>query len=591
LRGQRVNWREPTYKVFDEPYQSVRVLNELLQHPTRDIVIDIEVGIEKDTDFDHPQRYTFLCVGIGYERGKVVVIGEQALRAESVRDALNEVLESKRVWCHNGKFDLSGLSGLGISDIPLGGDTMLQSYVLDERQGTHKLGDLAVELLGAPNWKHVLDEWVGAGKKKASYARVPRDVLYKYNAFDVSCTWDLMEYFNIELAKVPKFPKLHEDLCHISDMMQHIEQKGIRVDMAYNAQLVAEYEVLLAEQEKFLSEWVNNPRSPQQVKAALYDLYIRTDSTDALHMELIMRKVAYDSEVGQFVRAMQKYRKDQKMYGTYIKGMNQAIYRGRLHGNFLLHGTTTGRWACKKPNMLNIPRGPKIKSEFIPDEGCVFVQGDLKTAELRVVAIEADCPWLIEVLSDPTRDIHNEVSRQRYGPNFTKEQRIRAKAVVFGLSYGREAESIGIEYDVPIDEARDIVNAFFQLIPEVKAWQAQIRQRVWNGEDLVNGFGRMRRFHLVTRENKANIGREALAYIPQSTANDINMRAATTLWKQGVDVRLCVHDSVLANAKPDEAEEVAALIRKVHMETALLYSDKVPFYSDTSIGKNWGELA
>jgi DNA polymerase I-like protein with 3'-5' exonuclease and polymerase domains len=143
-----------------------------------------------------------------------------------------------------------------------------------------------------------------------------------------------------------------------------------------------------------------------------------------------------------------------------------------------------------------------------------------------------------------------------------------------------------------VEEAQSVIDEFFRLIPEVKAWQHKVKQFVFNGGDLQNSFGRMRRFHLITKENRANVGREALSFMPQSTANDINMRAAAALWREyGIDVRLCVHDSILANAKPEDAEEVAALIRQEHMRAARLYSDRIPFYSETSIGNNWGELA
>lgn len=592
-RSNRVTWEEPIYRIFDTEVHAVAVLEELLAQTTIGaIVMDIEVGIEKDTDFDHPERYGFLCVGIGYARRKVIVIGERALSSDRVRRTLGSLLRAKEVWCHNGKFDLSGISGLGIRKVPLGGDTMLASYILDERQGTHALGALSQEVLGAPDWKHVLDQWVGSGKKKKSYALVPRDILYKYNAFDVSCTWDLMEYYVKELAKTPKFTQLHYETCRVSDMLQHVEEQGICVNEEYFEKLDTSYRFQLDVQEKTLAEWVDNPRSPLQVKNALHDMAIRVQTTNALQLEIILRAVDWESEVGRFVLAMQRYRRDIKMYGTYIKGMRSSIYEGRIHGNFLLHGTTSGRWSCKKPNLLNIPRGPIIKSGFVADEGKVFVQSDLKTAELRVVAIEAGCPWLLDVLGDPNRDIHGEVATQRYGSGWSKDQRVRAKAVVFGLGYGREATSIALEFDISVHEAQEVINAFFKLIPEVRAWQADIRRRVWAGEDLVNAFGRKRRFHLITRENKENVGREALSFLPQSTANDINQRAAALCWRElGIDVRLCVHDSILAVCSPDDAEETAKLISWAQMKIASKYTTDLPFFTDTSIGQNWGELS
>lgn len=586
----RVNWVEPVYRVWDTEEEAVQGLRELLcSYDT--FAVDIEVGIEKDTDFDHPERYQFLCIGISYATGKAVVIGEEALKFESVIRELRPLLRSQLV-AHNGKFDLAALRLLEPA-ARLHFDTMLSSYCLDERPGVHALGYRSVEILGAPDWKDALAEYVGSGKKRRSYAFVPRDILYKYNAWDVACTWMLRDYDTKALALEGQ-TQLHQDYNDITMMLMNAETKGIRVDEDYFEELDQRYGDILAAREDVLSEWVKNPRSPKQVKEALDDLGLRVDSTNAMTLEVLMRKLDPDSEAGRFITAMQRYRKDHKMYSNYVKGLPLKIYNGRLHTNFLMHGTTTGRLATKEPNLLNIPRGPLIKNAFLPDEGCVFVQADYKTAELRVVAIESGDEELIAVLSDPNRDIHSEVATERYGPGFTKDQRVRAKAVVFGVGYGREAQSIAVEYDMSHKEAQGVIDALFRRYSGIPAWQDDIRKRVTvRGEDLTNHFGRKRRFHLITRDNVDNIRRECLAFIPQSTANDCNMRAAARLHLEyGYDVRLLVHDSILINCKPEDAEEVAATMAQVMQQTAAeRYSTVVPFFVDTSIGKTWGELS
>jgi len=369
------------------------------------------------------------------------------------------------------------------------------------------------------------------------------------------------------------------------------------VDLDYHRELLHTYADKIEELDVLLRPYVANPRSPKQVKEALLDMGLKkVDSTDIEHLLMFMdQAVRTDNlELMNFLNLMFTQRKEAKLYGTYIKGLGKHIYAGRIHGSFNLHGTVTGRLAGKRPSLLNIPRGSLIKGQFVPDRpGDVFVQCDIRAAELRVMAVESKDTYLRDVLSDESRDIHNEVSTRFFGPSFTKEQRVRAKAVVYGLGYGREAYSIAQEFGIPVREAQDYLNTFFGVIPHVVAWKAGIKERIFeSGEDLITHFGRHRRFWLITRDNMKDIEKEGYAYIPQSTANDINLTAATVLLvEHGLDVRLTVHDSILAQVPSGRAEETARLMQETVARVAReQYSDFVPFTTDVAIGKSWGEV-
>lgn len=582
LRREHKAWAPPVWKVIDDWEDAVRAIDELYSFD--ELVIDIEAGIEKDTDFGHPERYQLLCVGIGFAPGRVLILGENALTHSSVKFALRGLIEQKKITCHNGKFDLTMWPNARLHF-----DTMLASYVLDERQGGHGLKDLSKEILGAPDWEHEIHRFVGSGKKKANYNVVPRDILYKYCAYDIHNTWQLKEYYEVELER-DGFRPLHDMLCRASDMLMKCEMAGIAMDVEYLAKLNEEMTESLTERRKDMSQWLENPNSWQQVQRALKAMGVTVTSTAELPLKMAQRKLKEDSEPNIFINKLLAYRKEAKLHSTYVKGLLERIHEGRIHPSFLLHGTTTGRLSSRNPNIQNQPRGPKIRSAYIPEEGRVFVQADYKTAELRVVAIESGCAYLLDLFPNPDRDIHGEVAEQRYGAGYTKDQRVRAKAVVFGLSYGREAPSIADEFNMPVKEAQAVIDAFFSMIPEVKEWQHGTKSRVLSGEDLRNHFGRMRRFHLITRENRADIEREALAFIPQSTASDICLQAATRLrLDHELDVRILVHDSILVQTRPESASEVGELMSQVMMDTAAtLYSDRIPFYVDTQVGDNWG---
>lgn len=590
--NSRVNirWEPPAYRVFDSESNASAALREL-QERSRDVVVDIEIGSEKDTDFVHPDQYQLLCVGFSYAPGRAIVIGETALHSgrkdgtSPVRYMLCRVLENRgaRVVAHNGKFDLAGLKHIA-SHASLGFDTMLASYAVDERPGTHGLKYLAQEKLGAPNYALEIHKYLD--RKHKNFAHVPREILYKYNAYDTTCTYGAKEYYEATMSADEK--RVHDMLCRASDMLMQAEMRGITVDVPYLGRLAGKFDQNLSDLEDALGWWVDNPRSPFQVKDALAKLGLRVQDTRKETFELLKRKVLTD-EQKQFIDLMLEHRKAAKMYGTYIKGILRRLYEGRVHPTFLLHGTTTGRLSCRNPNLQNVPRDSEMKRMFVPKPGRMFVQGDYKGAELRVLACEAEDEYLRQLFADG-RDIHNEVATRFFGPNFTKDQRVRAKAVVFGLAYGREEYSLAQEYNIPVAEAKRYLDAFFEMIPDVVRWRADIENQILHGEDdLVTHFGRHRRIWLVTEDNKKDVVKEGLAFKPQSTASDICLHAAMELHeKYDLDIRLLVHDSILVECDPDDVGSVSELMKEVMPRVAKeVYSDYVPFDVDVASGRSW----
>jgi DNA polymerase I len=184
------------------------------------------------------------------------------------------------------------------------------------------------------------------------------------------------------------------------------------------------------------------------------------------------------------------------------------------------------------------------------------------------------------------------VAERFFGPGFTKDQRVRAKAVVFGLAYGREAFSLAEEFKIPVQEAQRYLTQFFDAIPELVAWRTSVQNRVTQDhDDLVTPFGRHRRFWLITNENKKDILKEALSFYPQSIASDINLSALIRLVDDGMAVRLPVHDSILVECPRSDAEEVARQVKGTMEQTAVdVFGDYVKFPVDIAIGTSWGDL-
>jgi DNA polymerase-1 len=399
---------------------------------------------------------------------------------------------------------------------------------------------------------------------------------------------------------------LHDFLIRASNQLKFVELNGIAFDRKYSLDLSVEYTSELMELEKQLDEVVGedydprsggiNPRSPKQVAKFLADKKIRVKSTDKETLERLQTRFASTSQVGQFLELLLRHRYQTKRHGTFIKGLRSRTYRGRVYTTYLLHGTTSGRLASRNPNLQNVVRDKRIRSQFtVSKEGNVLGQADFKQAEGRVITNEAQDEYLRDIFADPDRDLFDELGRDLYHHEapFHKEERIRVKAYFYGLGYGRTHYSIASEYKIPLGEAEEGVRLFKSLIPATVAWQQRTQQQILDGKDLMTAFGRSRRFMLITDENRDDVLKEGLSFIPQSTSSDICLSAFIRLrvMLRGIAwFRLLIHDALVWECKEEDAEHVATIVRQVMIEEAAKYTTYVPFDVDVTYGTRWGEL-
>jgi DNA polymerase-1 len=617
---ERIEWQPPKYFVLDTEEEALWFLTFLRDSHVGPLAIDIETDIDRE-DPDHPNLYGMLCIGIGYAHKRVAVVGEAAL-TERVYRCLGIVLRQKELIGQGSKFDSAGLYP-HCGHIPFTYDTMLASYAFDERPGIHDLGTQSIEFLGAPDWKHELDKY---GAKKNGYGIVPRNVLYKYNAYDVSCTYDLWTMYDRKFNDPANegLRRVHDLLMAASNQLVFVELNGMAVDRQYLRTLEVEYLRSIAsvvdqingvlrrsnalEREGTCDKktGAHNPNSPLQVKQVLQAYRIRVESTDVstLHaiLAVIQGREGFD-DCREYVSLLLQHRREAKLYGTYVKGIKQRLYRGRVYSSYRLHGTVTGRLASRNPNLQNIPRQSSIRRMFVPArEGNVYVNTDYSQAELRVLCYLAGDNYFRDIFNRGDRDLFDELTPILYPhadkltmePAAWKELRIRVKAYVYGLGYGREAGSVASEFGIPLEEARRGMQAFFGVIPEIVEFRERTRASVLAGKDLVTPFGRRRRFGLITKENRHEIMNEALAFIPQSTASDMCLQAFTWAREElrGVAfIRNLVHDSILAECRAEDAERVAGVLDRCMVESAqTIVADYVRFATDYKIGNNWGEV-
>lgn len=606
--GATKQWEPPVYKVFDDEVSACRAIAQLKATTAYDtLVVDLEVGEEKDDSFGHPN--TLLAVGIAYKSGAAIVIGAKAVKSTTVRKALSDLFFNKKLVCHNGKYDLGVLYRMGFGTFKLYRDTMLMAYTIDEVPGTKGLKYLAKELLGAPDWDLEIKQYTTG--KDGSWDKIPKDILYKYNAYDVNCTWDLLHLLPNRMDENDW--KLHAFLCRASDALMLIESEGIYIDQAELERLSVEMELNIENKKKklqeFAAEYINkftdqqrrlvekgggfNPNSPVQVAGLLKAISgVTFTTTDADTLSKLVNK---REPLASFAKDMLYYRKITKLYGTYVKGTESRIDEdGRVRTSYLLHGTETGRLSARNPNVQNVPRTNEygnIRKVYAAAPGNAFIYADYSNIEGRVVAVLSGDENMLELMRDPNSDIHSTVAESIFGPTFTKNNRVLAKSVVHGANYARTAHGIAEGLAIPVGEATKVYNGYHRLFPNVKTWHAAIKHQVLNtDEPLITPYGRKRRFALIVPDNSEDVYKEGLAFKPQSIASDICLTAAVQLKEEGFAVRLLVHDGIGIEVLEDKVDEAVPRIREVMMESARYFTTIIPFYVDIQVGASWGEV-
>lgn len=629
-----VKWYEPTYDIINHEPEALEAIS-LLTKSNRDygLIVDTESGRDKDTSFgrDDGVYGRILCIGIEGPAQEtddhVYIFTDYVLKSKAVRDALRTALYECGSIMQNGKYDVAVLMKFldcpPNSPLPLLFDTMLGSYCLNEFAGVHGLEYMGMEILGAPDWKHVVAPYLKANKKIGkvanNYADIPRDILYKYNAFDVHVTRMVYSYLNAFIDE-QGLNRLNNFLLRLSKMLVLVENRGMGFDYQVSKEIEAEldleldarkelfpYSLMKANDKKKRTLTRLNPNSWQQILFYLSNSQIHSDSTDENRLKEIIEHPEVPQPVKDTLNLVLEYRKHNKQKGTYVTGLQEKVTEaGSIHPSFLIHGTNTGRLSSRNPNAQNIPRKGRIKQQFIPKPnpyGNVLIQVDYSQAELRTLTWLGQEPTLRDLFNDPSKDVFVELCTSMF-PEFPdlsdvekKERRTLIKTFAYGISYGRTAEGIAADPDfkMSVEEAEKHLSAFQAMIPNIMEYQQkEVIDRIHAGHDLINPFGRHKRFHLITDMNKKEVHNEALAYLPQSTASDMCLEAACRLTDRDPEryhIVNLIHDAMLLEAHLAEANEIAKEVDQAMCEVAReITGGYVDFATDFAVGSSWYEV-
>lgn len=253
-----------------------------------------------------------------------------------------------------------------------------------------------------------------------------------------------------------------------------------------------------------------NLTSPKEMSTYLYEVMRLPvlgqtpkgdPSTDKETME------ALAEEGYTFPKLVVKYREIQHDISNYIDAIKTAThpYDGKVHAKFSQTNTVTGRLSCKDPALHGIKRLFEIRNSVVPDEGHLFVEGDLSQAEIRMLAAMSGDENLIDAFK-AGGDIHEENARRIFkvpeGQLVTKEQRAATKRIVFAILYGAHVSSVAESLGISVDEAQSYFNKFYQTYPRTKEWMDEMVEFCSKNGYVVNYYGRIRRLPGIWASNR-----------------------------------------------------------------------------------------
>ena len=632
LKGEELGeWDEPTWHVVTKPSEYSDIVEEYITSGEL-ITGDVE------TDSFHFMDGRMLCLGITKGDGSHVDIIPENLLYNMSHNTKRLVENGRWNW-HNGLFDIKWFRVRGW-EAQVDEDTMLLSYALNAERGYHDLDQVAQHWIGAPRHKAMLDQYV---KKGESYRVIPPEVLYKYNAIDLSKThktWAPLRDAVNEDAEHAK--RLYENLLipavnFIANMQLYgveVSEERIRTNIEMHDRELAEVRAKLnVYAQKHLGHDIN-PNSPKQMQELLYakmGLGRPIDGTAENDLIQVKRRTEHP-----IVDIVLDHREIAKRKGTYVSNIladpnrkkNPAGFikhDGRIHADYKLHATATGRLAGADPNMLNQPRGPLIRGQFVASPGKIFCEVDLNQAELRSLALMSGDPVLMDIYTKNEVSIHDVTTSAFYASKkaiaesqevadrvraqlmaglhvdddkLYGEAKMRGKAVNFGIVYGREAFSLAREFNIPILEAQRWIDDWLGLYSGAADFIDYCRRAPLENRDLITVFGRKKRNGLVSRDKLRNLQNEFANFPHQSTASDIMLLTAIEvqpvlaarwnahIWNELYDAiyfECDASDDILQQAVP----YIQEVVTRIPRDYGLI---RVPFLGDAKIGYDWGHM-
>ncbi|WP_425522934.1 DNA polymerase I [Bartonella apihabitans] len=490
-------------------------------------------------------------------------------------------------------------------------DTMLLSYVLDAGTLTHGMDALSERWLG--HKPITFKEVAGSGKTATGFAAVDLKRATQYAAEDADVTlrlWRVLKPQIVARGVTRVYERLERPLVTV---LARMEERGVLVDRQLLSRLSGELAQSAAALEDEIYQLAGekfNIGSPKQLGEILFGKMglpggSKTKTGQWSTSAQVLEDLA--AEGHELPRKIVDWRQLTKLKSTYTDALPNYILpeTGRVHTNYSMAATSTGRLASSDPNLQNIPvrtpEGRKIRAAFIAGPGNLLLSADYSQIELRVLAHVADIKALKKAFADGL-DIHAMTASEMFGvpiEGMPPEVRRRAKAINFGIIYGISAFGLANQLSIPREEAAQYIRTYFERFPGIKDYMEKTKAFAHEHGFVETIFGRRAHYPDINSKSaqvRAFNERAAINAPIQGAAADIIRRAMIkmddALKEAGLSAKMLlqVHDELIFELPENEVEKTTALVKNV-MENATMpaLSLSVPLKVDARAAKNWDE--
>lgn len=569
------------------------------------------LSLDTETTSINPVDAELVGLSFAVEKGKAfyVAIPAEREKAQTIVNIFKPLYESTEILKigQNIKYDMEVLMNYGVRLAAPMFDTMIAHYVLQPEQ-KHNMDILAETLLGYQT-VHI-DELIGPKGKGQKNMRdlSPADIC-DYAAEDADVTLRLYNVLKPRLKEAGVDDLFYNIEMPLVPVLAEMEMNGVRLD----TKALAETSRTLTDRMKQIEQNIYklaghefNIASPKQVGEVLFgemkivDKPKKTKTGQFVTSEEVLQQLRSKAPIVDDILA---HRGLKKLLGTYVDALPKLInpHTGHIHTSFNQAVTATGRLSSSDPNLQNIPvrgeDGKEIRKCFIPEPGCLFFSVDYSQIELRVMAHLSGDKNMIEAFREGY-DIHAATAARIYKEKIedvSHDQRTKAKRANFGIIYGITVFGLAERLDISRDEAKQLIDGYFETFPEVQAYMEKAKELAREHGYAETFFHRRRYLPDITSHNATirNFAeRNAINAPIQGSAADIIKIAMVHIYerfrREGIKSKMIlqVHDELNFSVLPEEKERVEKIVLE-EMQNA--YPLQVPLVADSGWGENWLE--